>query len=117
MRIENERLREFILDAGIIEPEKLEEANNEAIKSGKQLGDFLLEKNIVSDIELRKLYAYILGIPYIDLSKNIISPDILQIVPEPIAKKYNIVAFEKIGNDLKIAMLNPEDLQTIDFIK
>lgn len=117
MRIGNERLREFILDANLIEKDKLEEAYDEATKEGKRLGNFLLEKNLVSDIDLRKLYAYILGIPYVDLKKNLISPDILQIVPEPIAKKYNIVAFEKNGNDLKVAMLNPEDLQTIDFIK
>ncbi|KKQ05794.1 MAG: Type II secretion system protein E, partial [Candidatus Moranbacteria bacterium GW2011_GWF1_36_4] len=38
-------------------------------------------------------------------------------IPEPIAKKYNIVAFEKKGNELKVAMLNPEDIQTIDFIR
>jgi type IV pilus assembly protein PilB len=117
MRIRNDRLREFILDANLVEKSKLDEVYNEATKSGKQLGNFLLERNLISDIELRKLYAYILGIPYVDLEKNLVSPDILQIVPEPIAKKYNIVAFERTGNDLKVAMLNPEDLQTIDFIK
>ena len=37
--------------------------------------------------------------------------------PEPIAKKYKIIAFEKKGKDLKVAMLNPEDIQTIDFIR
>ena len=108
---------EFILDANLVEKEKLEEAYNESIKSEKHLGEFLLEKKLVTDMDLRKLYAYILGIPYVDLRKNLISPEILQIVPEPIAKKYNIVAFEKAGNDLKVAMINPEDLQTIDFIK
>lgn len=117
MRIGNDRLKEFILDSNLVEENKLEEVYKEATKQGKQLGNFLLEKNLISDIELRKLYAYILGIPYVDLTKNLISPDILQIVPEPIAKKYNIVAFEKNGNNLKVAMLNPEDLQTIDFIK
>lgn len=117
MRIGNERLREFILDANLVEKEKLEEVYNETVKTGKHLGEFLLEKKLLSDMDLRKLYAYILGIPYVDIKKNIISPEILQIVPEAIAKKYNIVAFEKIGNDLKVAMLNPEDLQTIDFIK
>ena len=117
MRIGNERLKEFVLDANLVEKEKLEETYNEAIKTGKHLGEFLLEKKLVSDMDLRKLYAYILGIPYVDLKKSLVSPDVLQIVPEPIAKKYNIVAFEKNGNELKVAMLNPEDLQTIDFIK
>lgn len=117
MRIDNERLKEFILDSNIIEKNKLEEAYQESIKGEKQLGNLLLEKKLISDVDLRKLYAYIIGIPFVDLGKSIISPDILQIVPEPIAKKYNIVAFEKTGNDLKVAMLNPEDIQTIDFIK
>ncbi len=117
MRIDNERLKEFILDSNLIEKNKLEEAYQESIKGGKQLGNFLLENKLISDTDLRKLYAYIIGIPFVDLVKSLISPDILQIVPEPIAKKYNIVAFEKTGNDLKVAMLNPEDIQTIDFIK
>jgi type IV pilus assembly protein PilB len=41
----------------------------------------------------------------------------LHIIPEPIAKKSRVVAFEKVGTNLKVAMLNPDDLQTIDFIK
>lgn len=117
MRIDNERLREFISDSNLIDKNKLEEAYQESTKEGKQLGNFLLEKKLIDDFNLRKLYAYILGIPFVDLAKSLISPDILQIVPEPIAKKYNIVAFEKTGKDLKVAMLNPEDIQTIDFIK
>ena len=117
MRIENDRLREFILDADLVEKSKLEEMYNEAVESGKRLDNILLEKKVISDAQLRKLYAYILGIPYVELEKKIVSSDILQIIPEPIAKKYNIVAFEKDGNNLKVAMINPEDLQTIDFIK
>jgi len=117
MRIDNDRLKEFILDSNLVEKNKLEESYQESIKGEKQLGNILLEKKLIADAELRKLYAYILGIPFVDLGKSLISPGILQVVPEPIAKKYNIVAFEKTGNDLKVAMLNPEDIQTIDFIK
>jgi len=53
----------------------------------------------------------------VNIEKEIIPKDILQIVPEPIAKKYKIVAFKKNGTELKVAMLNPEDIQTIDFIR
>lgn len=106
-----------MIDSNLIEKEKLEVAFSEAEKEKKALGDLLLAKKVISEAELRKLYAYILGIPYVDLVKNIISSDVLQIIPEPIAKKYNIVAFEKSGRELKVAMLNPEDIQTIDFIK
>lgn len=117
MRIQNKQLKDFLLDSNLIPKEKVNETFQEAEQQKKQLGNLLLEKKIISEIELRKLYAYILGIPFVDLVKEIIAADILQIIPEPIAKKYNIIAFEKTGRNLKVAMLNPEDLQTIDFIK
>ena len=117
MRISNEQLKNFIQDAGMIKDEDLESSFQEAqTKSGK-LGDILLAKKLIDEMQLRKLYAYILGVPFVDLQKETIATDILQLVPEPIAKKYKLVAFEKNGAELKIAMLNPEDIQTIDFIR
>ncbi|HHE45959.1 MAG TPA: hypothetical protein ENL05_01260, partial [Candidatus Moranbacteria bacterium] len=117
MKIENRQLKEFIEDSKMIAPKDLETAYEEAESKNKQLGEILLARKLIEKIKLRKLYAYILGIPFVDISKIIISPDILQIVPEPIAKKYKIVAFEKNQRELKVAMLDPEDIQTIDFIR
>jgi len=117
MRIENSQLRDFITDSEMVKKEDLDLAFQEAQDSGKKLGEVLLEKKLLEEVKLRKLYAYILGVPFVDLTKEIIDQDILQIVPEPIAKKHKIVAFERNGKELKVAMLNPEDIQTIDFIR
>jgi type IV pilus assembly protein PilB len=117
MRIENEQLKEFILDSGIVGKNEVEEAFREAENNKVKLGDLLLEKKLIDEIKLKKLYAYILGVPFVDISKEAIASEILQIVPEPIARKYKIVAFEKSGQDLKVAMVNPDDIQTIDFIR
>lgn len=117
MKIKNQQLKEFILDSDLVPAESLEVAFQEAERAGTLLGTMLLEKKLLSETDLQKLYAYILGIPFIDLSKEAISSDILHIIPEPIAKKSHVVAFEKAGANLKVAMLNPDDLQTIDFIK
>lgn len=117
MKIENNRLRDFLLDSELIEKDKINTAFAEAENQKKHLGDLLLERKLINEGDLSKLYAYILGIPYVDLSKEIINPEILKIIPEAIAKKYNIVAFERTGTDLKVAMINPEDLQIIDFVK
>lgn len=117
MKIENKQLKAFLLDAEMISSEKVEAAFLVAEKGKTRMGDVLLQEKLVSEVELKKLYAYILGIPFVDLKKQTIAPEILQIVPELVAKKYNIIAFEKTGRDLKVAMINPEDMQTIDFIK
>jgi len=117
MKIENKQLREFLLDANMVDKAKVDELFAQADQQGKQLGDLMLEQDLIKEVELRKLYAYILGIPFVNLEKETIPTDILQIIPEPIAKKYSIVSFEKDGNNLKVAMINPEDIQTIDFIR
>lgn len=117
MRIENEQLFDFIRDSGMVKIKDLEGALKEAQKNNKKLGDILLQKKIIGEVDLRKIYAYILGIPFVDLTKEIVPQEVLQIIPEPIAKKYKIIAFEKNGRELKIAMLNPEDIQTVDFIR
>ena len=117
MKIENGQLFEFIQDSGMVKAPDLKEAFKEAQKSSKKLGDILLQKKLMAEVDLRKIYAYMLGIPFVDLTKEIVPQEVLQIIPEPIAKKYKIIAFEKNGRDLKIAMLNPEDIQTVDFIR
>ena len=117
MRIENKQLKDFILDSSLLSEEIVEENFKLATETNKKLGDLLVEKKLMNEIELRKLYSYILGIPFVNLEKELITADILQIIPEPIAKKYGIVAFEKEGNNLKVAMKDPDDIQTIDFIK
>lgn len=117
MRITANQLREFLLDAGTIPAEALETAFTQATTESKDLGTALLEAKLISEVDLQKTYAYILGIPFVDLTKEAIPAETLAVVPELIAKKYNIAAFEKNGSNLKVAMLNPDDLQTIDFIK
>ncbi|MEA2006978.1 MAG: ATPase, T2SS/T4P/T4SS family [Patescibacteria group bacterium] len=117
MKVEPKQLREFLLDAGLVDAKIVDETMKESEQKGKELGDLLLEKEAITEEDLRKMYAYILGIPFVDLEKEKITKDILQLVPEPIARKNSIVAFQKTGRKLRVAMLNPDDIQTIDFIK
>jgi type IV pilus assembly protein PilB len=117
MRVETQQLKSFLLDASMVSEEKFQEALKKAEKEKKKIGEILVSEGLVKQDELIKLEAYILGIPFVNLEKETILPEILKIIPEPIAKSNNIVAFRKRGNDLEVAMLDPEDLRTIDFIK
>ncbi len=116
MRIENKQLKDFLLDSGIVEVNKIEQVFAEAEKKKEKMGNLLLKKKLITKEDLTKLYAYISGVPFVNLEKQIIPHKILKIIPEPIAKKYKIVSFDKTKNSLKVAMINPDDLQTIDFI-
>ncbi len=117
MQIAQGQLKVFLLDKKLISKDKLKEAEETAKKTGKKLEDILLTNKIIPERKLIELKAYILGIPFIDLEKIDIEPEVLRIIPEPIARKYSIVAFKKGKDELKVAMLDPANLQTIDFIK
>ena len=117
MKVDIKQLREFLLDAGLVDEATVNKAMAKAEKSNQELGEILLDMKALDEEDLRKMYAYILGIPYVDLEKEKIPKDILQLIPEPIASKNNIVAFQKNNKELRVAMLNPDDIQTIDFIK
>lgn len=117
MQVSDQQLKAFILDAKLLSGKDLKGAEAKAKKRGEKLADFLIKEKLVSESKLNKLKAYILGIPFVDLKKEKISRDILEYIPEPIARKHNIIAFRKKGNNLEVAMLDPDDLQTIDFIK
>ncbi|MBI2640476.1 MAG: type II/IV secretion system protein [Candidatus Sungbacteria bacterium] len=117
MRVEESQLKAFLLDSGLIKTDLLKEAEEEAVKLGKTLREVLLNKGYAKEDELKRLEAYILGIPFVDLTRETIPPQILRIIPEPIARKHNIIAFKKTDGDLEVAMIDPDDIQTIEFIR
>lgn len=117
MRVEPQQLKAFLLDAGLVTEKQFREAEKKAEKTNQKVGDVLVSDGLITQEELIKLEAYILGIPFVSLEKEVIPPDILKIIPEPIARSHNIVAFRKKGSNLEVAMLDPEDLRTIEFIK
>ncbi|MFA4890146.1 MAG: GspE/PulE family protein [Candidatus Paceibacterota bacterium] len=117
MRVEPQQLKMFLLDSGLVTSKELGEAEEKANKSKKNLGSVLVSSGKITEDDLRKLEAYILGVPFVDLEKEKISFEVLSLIPEPIARTHNIIAYKKKGNELEVAMLDPEDLETIDFIK
>ena len=117
MKVESQQLKAFLLDAGLVTKEQFDSALKKAQNSNQKVGDVLVSEGLITEEELIKLQAYILGIPFVNLEKEKVEPGVLKIIPEPIARSHNIVAFRKKGQDLEVAMLDPEDLRTIEFIK
>ncbi len=117
MHISDSQLIEFIEDAGLVSRAGLEHAKTEAAKKKEPLGDFLVREGKITVDDLRRIEAYILGIPFVSLRGQQLDQATLALVPEPIARTHNIVAFRKSGETLEVAMLDVEDLGVIDFVK
>ncbi|HMO78866.1 MAG TPA: GspE/PulE family protein [Candidatus Paceibacterota bacterium] len=117
MFIDENKLKDFMIDSGIVTRDVWEDAYKKISKDHKQtIGDYLVGEGVVSEDELKRVQAYILGIPFIDIGSQKISFDVLNLIPEPIARKNNIVAYNKEGNKLEVAMLDTDNLSAIEFI-
>ena len=117
MLIEDSQLKKFILDSGLVSQADLDAAEEAATKEGHSMGDILVTSGKLSPDNLRRIQAYVLGIPFVELAQQKIPFDVLSLIPEPIARSHNIVAFKKSDDTLEVAMLNVDDLSAIDFIK
>lgn len=117
MQIEPQQLKAFLAGSGMIDEKEFDKIVKRAEKERKEVGELLVEEGLVSKEQLIKLKAYVLGIPFVNLASETIDPEVLKIIPRPIAVENNIVAFRKQGKNLEVAMLDPGDLRTIDFIK
>lgn len=117
MTVNNQQLKDFIIDAGLVPRAELEAAEKKAAEKKQYLGDILVSEGKLTEDDLRRTEAYILGIPFVNLKGQKIDFEVLSLIPEPIARKHNIVAFKKTAASLEVAMLDTDDLTAIEFIK
>ncbi|HBH71790.1 MAG: type II secretion system protein E [Parcubacteria group bacterium GW2011_GWC1_42_11] len=117
MTVNNKQLKDFIADSGLVPRTELDEVAKRAEEKKTYLGDMLVSEGKLSDDDLRRTEAYILGIPFVNLKTQKVEFDVLSLIPEPIARKHNIIAFKKTPTALEVAMLDTDDLTAIDFVK
>jgi type IV pilus assembly protein PilB len=117
MYISETHLKTFLADAGLVSQKDFDAAEAEAKANGQTVGEVLTAKNAIGEDELRRTYAYILGIPFVSLTGTQIKYETLELIPEPVARRNNIIAYNHRGDELEVAMLDTDDLAAIDFIK
>lgn len=79
--------------------------------------DFLVRKKAITEQQLLALKSQLLSVPVIDLTTLQIPHDVLNMVPEPIAHRHQVISFAKTKDELSLAMQDPEDIQTKEFIQ
>lgn len=117
MHVSEGELKEFIVDSGLVAKKEIDAAAVEAEKRGQSLGDMLVSRGSLTEDALRRIQAYVLGIPFVNLKDHRIPVDVLALIPEPIARTHNIIAYKKEGDSLEVAMLDVEDLASIDSVR
>lgn len=113
-------LEDALLRLGLLSQNQLELIKIESVNTGEPLETIIEKMKLVPPEGLIRAWGLVFGMPYTDLEGTTIPPEILNRIPEHIAKKHKIVAFAEKDGRLQVALGDPHDLaaiEALEFIK
>lgn len=100
-----------------ISPTQLRAAEAKALKTNKSLEDVLYADGLVEEGDLYNKISDYLNVPLVSLKGKEIKKEVLALIPGPVAGTHQVVAFDKGQSEIKLAMTDPSDIQTIEFLR
>lgn len=84
----------------------------------RPLQESVVKKNLLPEADLIKLYAAKIDVPFVEILPRNLSKDILEMIPEHIARQYNVVVFDVKSDGTKLlAMEDPDDVQAFSLLQ
>ncbi len=117
MILPQEEIKNILIKRGLIDEDSWQEAEIEAKKLNLKPIDILINRRIIDLNFFYNILSEELKIPRVDLRGINIQPSILALVPEKIAFEKKLIPFALEKDVLKIAMVNPQDLETINILE
>ncbi len=101
------RLGDLLVSSGVISQEQLGQALARQKETKKRLGEELIDDGIITEQQLIDTLRLQLGIEFVDLSTVEPDPQLVDVLPRNIAKKYGVTPVRLHGNTLYLAMSDP----------
>ena len=116
-RIVSKHLGELLIERGIISEPQLAKALKIQEEKGGLIGQIFVMLGFAKEEEIAQALTVQYGFPYLPLEYYDINAEAIKLIPENVAKQYNLIAIDKIGDLLTIAMSNPLNYQAIEDIE
>jgi type IV pilus assembly protein PilB len=114
----NKRIGDILIEQGLITPQQLKEALEMQKKDNKKrLGEIFVEMGAINREKLYGILQYIYETEYVDLSNQVIDPEVISLISEKTALRFKLIPISKNDDELIIAMANPLDVYAIDFVR
>jgi type IV pilus assembly protein PilB len=113
----SQRLGDLLVKEGILNSEQLEEALKMQKQTGGRLGSVLVKLGFMSDDDVTNFLSRQYGVPAINLSYFEIDPSVVKLIPQDVARRYQILPLSRVGASLTIAMVDPTNVFAMDDIK
>jgi len=111
------KIGEILVSWKLLSQQQLDEALAYAGEHDKRIGEALVELQVVSEEDVTKALATQFDMEYVDLDKNVISPEALELVPQDIIRRQMILPVSRENNRLKVIVTDPLDLETPELLR
>ncbi|MDP2923383.1 MAG: hypothetical protein Q8O30_06670 [Candidatus Omnitrophota bacterium] len=107
-------LGQILVERGIVTRPQLEKALEIQKKEGGLIGEVLVKLGFTTEESIAHCLSLQFGFPYLPLENYEVSKEIVRLIPKNVAAHYCLIAIDKIGNTLTIAIANPLNIQAIE---
>ncbi len=119
MRLPEPKLKSILEESGLVNKAVFESAQNESKRSNQSVADVLIGRGDISEDYFYELVSRYLNIPLVDFKKIEAPYEIVELLPEAFAKSKDLILFgrDKDKKIIKVAMADPLDYDTIEFLR
>ena len=112
-----DQLIEALVKENLLTKEKALELQQKAVTEKRVPEDLITAESLISEDKLLQVKSKLLNIPLADLKGKDINRKILSLIPREVAENYQMVSFEKVGNEVHVGLINPQNFKAIEAIE
>jgi type IV pilus assembly protein PilB len=111
------RLGEILIKESLITQDQLQKALEFQRSNGGKLGSCLTKMGFITDDDITGVLSRQYGVPSINLKYYEIDPNVIKLIPQDTAMRYQVIPLSRVGSVLTIAMTDPTNVFAMDDIK
>lgn len=112
--IKSMSLGNALVALGLLPQRRLSDALDEQKRTGRRLGEILLQNNYVSEEDIAKVLAAQQGLPFVDVRRFELSTDLVRRLPEAHARRLRALLLEDLGDSYRVGVVDPANLNGQD---
>lgn len=116
MPIDYQKLSNALVESGLLTKDQVVLAQKKSEENNLPLEQVLVDEEYISDEHLGQILADFFNVPFVNLSKKNVDESVLRIIPEIVARRQKIIAFERDSGGIKLAMADPDNTEIQRFI-
>ncbi len=107
-------LIDMLVESRLLSDEQVQKAQTEQQRVGGRIEDILVQQNAITAEQIAIFTSLHLGVPFVNLKKQTIEADALEMLPETLCRRYGVMPLEISDGSMVVAMQDPSNIEAID---